>query len=557
VKELWAAALLPLGPALAGYAARLEWPRQIWVPIAVSAAALIAVLGAGGGVWLLPTLLPALFVLVRYAGTGPALRIAWPVAALAVVLTLPILITPDGLLNPLSKNFIENTELGNLTGPLNLLHASGIWPSLDFRSDPGLKPAVLALGALCAALAAGAVYVCWRLGKSGPFFSSYVGGGVVGALFTILAGSTWVDGKAMAIVSPAILVAAGLAVALIWERTDFRVEAAVLAAVIGGVTLWSAYLAYHGVWLAPRSHFTELERVGERFDGDGPTLSTEAPSYGPRHFLRNMDAEGASDLRRRQVLLLGGVRPPKGQYIDLDQIQSDQLDPYETLVIRRGPATSRPPADFELAYSGTYYEVWKRGGSPGTLVEHLPLGGMADSGAAPDCGEVGRLAAEAGPGGSLIAARVGQPLIVDLAAAEKPNSWTSSQLGFSPTGSGTVTGTVAVPKGGEYEVWLGGYVFGGAEVSIDGSKTGSERGVLDITGGYEPLGTAQLGPGTHTIELDYDLGVLHPGSGGGPFAIGPLTLDQVSSRDLGTVTAKPDDYQQLCGQRWDWIEARR
>ncbi len=557
VKELMAAALLPLGPALVGHGKRLGWPRTIWVPIAVSIAGFIGVLGAGGGVWLLPTLLPALIVLVRERGRSEALAIAGPALGLAVVLALPILITPDGLLNPLSKNFIENTVLGNLTGPLNLFHISGIWPSLDFRSDPGLKPAVLVLGGLCIALAAGAVLACTRIpsGEGLPF-ASYAGGGAVGAVVVILAGSPWIDGKAMAILSPAVLAGAMLATALIAERSSFRFEAAALAAVIGGVTLWSAYLAYHGVWFAPRSHFTELEHIGKQFAGTGPTLSTEAPSYGPRHFLRNMDAEGATDLRRRPVLLLNGAPPPKGQYLDLDQIRPDQLDPYQTLVIRRGPATSRPPASFELAYSGEYYEVWRRTGHPpGSLVVHVPLSSDLGNGGTLDCNGVAALAKEAGKGGSLVAARASTPTPVDLSAGESPESWNAAPTGFIPTGSGTLTTSVDVSKAGDYELWLGGYIFGGLEVRVDGTEVGSKRAVINSAGGYEPLGTVALNPGRHTVELDYDRGILQPGTGGGNFGIGPLMMDSKSDGDLGTVTVPASDYRRLCGRRWDWIEA--
>jgi hypothetical protein len=146
---------------------------------------------------------------------------------------------------------------------------------------------------------------------------------------------------------------------------------------------------------------------------------------------------------------------------------------------------------------------------------------------------------------------------VDLAATERPASWVASPTGFSPDSSGTVTGTVNVPSDGEYQVWLGGYVFGGAEIRVDGEETGSERGVLDIEGGWEPVGTAPLTAGSHTIELDYDLSVLHPGSGGGPFAVGPLSLDSGVVGDLGTVTVDSTDYQRFCGKRWDWIESRQ
>ncbi len=48
VKELVMAALLPLGPVLAGLADREDWPKGAFVSIAVTIAAIIAVLGPGG-----------------------------------------------------------------------------------------------------------------------------------------------------------------------------------------------------------------------------------------------------------------------------------------------------------------------------------------------------------------------------------------------------------------------------------------------------------------------------------------------------------------------------
>ena len=71
-----------------------------------------------------------------------------------------------------------------------------------------------------------------------------------------------------------------------------------VAAIAGGV-LWSNALAYQEVNLAPRDRLAELEQIGERFAGEGPALMTEYEPYGVRHFLREADPEGASELRRR------------------------------------------------------------------------------------------------------------------------------------------------------------------------------------------------------------------------------------------------------------------
>ncbi len=395
VKEVVSAALLALGPALAAHAARHDWRRGYFVPVAVSVAALIGVLGPGGAVWVLPTLLPALWFLWRGLGLSRAWRFTWPVALLTFALALPVLITPDGLFDPVDSSLTAETELGNLNGPLNLLHAAGLWPALDFRSDPHLKPFILALAVVCLVIAVGAVVACWRRPAGrGLALVGFAGGGAVGAAAIILVGSPWVDGKAMATVSPALLAATLVGIAMLGQRTAFRIEAVVVGGLVAGVVAWSAALAYHGAWVAPRSHQSELEAIGDEYEGEGPALSTEVSIYGPRHFLRKLDAEGATDLRPRQVLLYGGRQSVDGEYVDIDQIQGDQLLPYNLIVMRRSPSASRPPAGFVLAEATDHYEVWKRAGA-GAPLGRLPLGEGDDPGAVPDCEKVGDLAAGA------------------------------------------------------------------------------------------------------------------------------------------------------------------
>ena len=124
-----------------------------------------------------------------------------------------------------------------------------------------------------------------------------------------------------------------------------------------------------------------------------------------------------------------------------------------------------------------------------------------------------------------------------------------------PRDSGTLRTSVTLPTGGDYEAWLGGVAFGKAEVRVEGSPVGSETGILNPEGAYEPLGQRRLSAGRHPVELSYDKGGIRPGSHIESYGLGPLIFDQVEQGDLGTLSVAAAGYQQLCGQRWDWIEA--
>ena len=98
-----------------------------------------------------------------------------------------------------------------------------------------------------------------------------------------------------------------------------------LALVIAGGVLWSNVDQYHDVWLAPRGQLHELETIGHEFAGDGPALMTNYEPYGVRHFLRGLDPEGASELRRRFDYLVDGTTLDKGASADIDRVRDDQV----------------------------------------------------------------------------------------------------------------------------------------------------------------------------------------------------------------------------------------
>ena len=246
---------------------------------------------------------------------------------------------------------------GNLVEPLSRLQLAGIWPAGDFRFEPGdLAPTYILIGLL---LAAAVIGLWWAWRRRAWELLLYVIAAVGGALAISIEGSPWVGAKALATGSPAILLA-GMAGAAALAARGRRVEATVLAVAIAAGVVWSNALAYHEVNLAPRDRHEELEQIGEAIAGEGPTLMTEYEPYGVRHFLRKGDPEGASELRRRPVLLRSGRQLEKLEVADVDEFADASLLVYRTLVLRRSPVASRPPSIYTRVRSGRYYDVWQR-----------------------------------------------------------------------------------------------------------------------------------------------------------------------------------------------------
>jgi hypothetical protein len=258
---------------------------------------------------------------------------------------------------------------------------------------------------------------------------------------------------------------------------------------------------------------------------------TEYQPYGVRHFLRELDPEGASELRRRLVLLRTGGLLGKGAYADLDELRLDGVLVYQTLVLRRSPAASRPPSPYELTWQGRYYEVWQRlplARSP--IVEHLPLGDALRPVARPACSEMQRLA--------------GLPGVDRLAAASR-----EPPLSVRET-------SVIVPRPGRYEAWLGGSFRRRIDVSVDGAAVGSAAHRLNTAGQYEPLGKVRLAAGSHNVVLRYGDARFRPGSAGPEYGFGPLVLGPAEA-DPRVVYIRPQEAGSLCGRELDWVEALR
>jgi hypothetical protein len=351
VKELFAAAVLALVVATLP----LAWgasPRAAVVP-AVAAAALLDGLSAAGAIWLVPPVVAV--AVVAWRTRAP--RIAVAAIVLGLALSLPALRGARTFLDNATAVARGTDDMGNLLGPLSPWQLVGIWPSADFRVEPEPHRATIVLvGVALVAAAVGATVAyhrrAWRL-------LLLLVTAVAGAVVFLLTSGPWIEAKALAIASPVVLCVA-LAGGAVLMESGRRVEGALaLAAIVGGVA-WSNVLAAGDPRLAPRAQLAELEAIGKRYAGDAPALMTEYQPYGVRHFLRRLDPEGASELRRRPVPLRDGRLLGKGETAPIDAFAPDAVLVYRTLVLLRAGPGGTPRAPFELVERGRYYDVWQR-----------------------------------------------------------------------------------------------------------------------------------------------------------------------------------------------------
>lgn len=555
IKELATVPLLVVLAALLPLTLRAGGKLRGAVPLAIGAAAVLAVLSVGGAVWVVVALVPAVALAGRVRSSTFVVRAA-VFALIVACLSLPTLWVAHRFVHASRHILVAGSAdpLGNLFRPLSGLQLFGIWPVGDFRARPAPFPvAVLLIVLLGVAAIAGVAAAVRRRQWAIPL---YVGVSLAGCAVITAVGSPWIDAKALATASPAVLLAGLAGTAIAFEHGRRVVACLAVAAIAGGV-LWSNVLAYRAVWLAPRDQLAELQQIGERFAGQGPALLTEYQPFGARHFLRRLDAESAGELRVDVIPLRAGGTVPKGGYADIDAFAPETVLHFRTLVLDRSPLSSRPPSPYRLVWAGTWYEVWQRAAAPTEMVlEHLSLGDDLQPASVPSCASVVRMAGVATAAGGTLA-YVSRPaaIVVDLTDATYPAAWTTP-AGLFPDRSGTVTTLVDVPEAGRYGIWLGGSFAARFRLSIDGRARGAARHRLEHPGQYVPLADVPLSHGRHTIELVYDgPSIVHPGSAARlAYPVGPLVLSATTAA-LPVHRLEPAAARSLCGRSLDWLEA--
>jgi hypothetical protein len=573
VKEVVAAALCATAAAVAAELVREPGRGRLGVPLGVTGAALLCDLNVGAVAYLGPLAVAvAASALVawlprRRGAAEPAAASASPrrralvvggLVAIALAAVVPIVLATSGFISGGTLLLQNSSDIGNLFHPLDWKQVFGIWPAGDFRNGIGEGDSLArVMIAVLAAAAIGGAGVALRRRVPGPLVFAVT---VIAALIglAVFGSSPWVDSKALAIASPAVALLAlvGAGAALESERLKLLGVLA-LAAVAGGV-LWSNWLAYRDVKLAPRDRLAELATIGERFAGQGPTMINEYEPYGARYFLRRLDPEAPAEYRRRVVPLRTGNGLGKDEWAPLDEFRMPAVLVYRTIVTRRSPAEARPPSAYALIWSGRYYDVWQRP-SPARarVLSYSIFGDQLNAGALPPCGLVRRLAGMARRGGGRLVAAVRAPaLVADLGGARRPADWPFSKGPpgqLYPSGPGVARLEVNVPALGVYDVWEQGSFGRGVEVSVDGRALGSTRDERSFVGQWIRFGARELSAGAHTVELRYPGGGLRPGSGQQPQTMGPVALVPRAPRSE-LLEVEPERARDLCSRPLDWLE---
>jgi hypothetical protein len=531
-----------------------------------------------------------------FGGAGGPL-VAVPVAG---VLALPAWLTLSAYLNaniafgncdPITSTN-SATCLGNLVGALRGIQVTGIWIDGDFRSVPSAPPSFANHLLIWVVIAGAVVALGWTLWRRRIDLALYVGIALL-ALAVLVEQKTgpWVMGKSLAISSPAVLLAGLTGGALLFAcRPVWLVipGVLVLGAIAGGV-LWSNFLQYRDVTLAPRARLSELQTIGTKLAGHGPTFFNEYEIYGDRHFLRAGAPVEPAEYRVPYLPTLGNAYLDKPAWANIDSFGLATLAPYRSLVIRVGPTESLPPSIYTLIWSGRYYQLWQQPAHPALrVIQHEPLGdSLTDAycGAAsnapfnplcpiapasvPPCTEVTSLAATAAhDDAELRAYQRTNPIVLRATQTQWPGFWADDHDStgapedtLTPTGPGSAVAHIEIPHGvTDYQLWLGGSFARGFEVSVDGHHIGGVADQLDPPGVYEMVGKPlTLGPGVHTITVTYPTANLSPGNADSEeytvlseIALSPPLYPAKGAGKM--LMVKPNDARTLCGRSLDWIE---
>lgn len=569
IKEVATASLLSVIAALAVTAFRARARARDLLPLTVVAVATLGSLGPAGVAYLGPLLLlPVVAWIVRTvrAPTLGEAMAAIGLVALAAFLLLPILANVQTAYAVNKATLQQAQDLGNLPGPLSPWQVFGAWLNGDYRFRPHhaeLNVVLVAMAALPALW--GLIEVVRRRALAPLAFTVPV---VITSLYLLPRGSPYADGKVLAVLAPAVILLAGLGAGFLLDRRRRAIGFAVAAAV-GVALLVSQAAIYHQIQNAPYDRYNELLKIGDRLKGKGPTLVTEYDEF-TQYLLRNAQPwsqpewphgyRGGSlgDPRRRP-----SIKTP----MDLDDLTVKYIESIPNIVVRRSPAVTRPPANYHRTYLGRYYEVWRREpGTRHTVMGHLALGpSVFQPGGPAGCRGVRRLAAEARRVGGRLA-YVARPRIVlfDPRSVRPPYNWfnyANYPKAWVPVGQGQINGSVRLPTGGRFRLWIEGSFGRKVKVLLDGREVGPVSYEYGNPGQYLPLGWVSARPGVHPIKIVRGGGDLRPGNGGGSDSsllhIGAVEFSGTQNEARRVRTVSPAQARSLCGRWLDWVEAVR
>ena len=529
---------------------------------AVVAAAGIAAIGFAFVPWLGVTAVAGVGLLVletkdRRALVRPVLLWTGVFVLAMVVLALPTFAELSDSLR-LSKSFSTSNaaavnDPGNLLRPLKREQMLGVWLTGAHRVDPvgWFQETYVLIGVALVAAVLGFVFLVRR--RLWTLAAWVVVSGIVWALLT-WRGTAWTDAKLLVITSPVAVLLALFGVESL-RRSRRQVEAVVVGAALAVGILASDAFTYHDTNLLPNDRYEELMSINRSFGDGHAALLPEFDEYA-LYALQDLppDGPGFSFKTAPVGVLRDGSGTAYGMSYDLDQLSPEAVTSYRTIVARRRPDSSRPPAPFQRIFQGRFYDVWRKQGDT-QVVAHIPAGGGLEAAGRVRCGELRRAISDAGPGVRI--AYVDRPLLaaVDPARARRSPGWAKTAGGVGLYTPGELTANVDIAQGGRYRVWLKGEFGRALTVYVNGGRVGSVSYESGNDGNYGSPIKATLEAGHNRVRVVRGGGSLRPGDNA-QGALRAIVFEPTGvSEDVRT--AATSDWRAVCRRTVDWVELVR
>ncbi len=564
IKEIGLLATLCAALALASAAIDFGRAHAGGALVAVAAAAALATYNA--------VAVPYLGALALFIG----LAVAWqrralphprwvltPVfaGALAAVLAIPSLTTLHTFFNVAragqGSTGIGAIQFGQLLRKLPLSQISGVWLYGEYRLPvpPGFKARVTVLASV-AILTLLVVALLWALRRreSGPLLVLGMVGLVMLVVFSRV--SPYAQGKLLAIGSPLVVFCA-LAL-LASARGRLSIPALALGGALMASILASDLLAYSHDRIAPTERIEAMRAVGQRFSGQGLVMWNEFEEYA-KYIARSARISAPFEAVTPQQVQLRAPTYFYGHYFDPDEETLPFVESDPVLVLRRSPSTSRPPANFVLAYGNRFYEAWRRTSTPRVL-QHLSLQQPHSPTATATCPALRTIVAGAPAGARLVVASAPEEKWFEpLSDPHRSGGWIPNPAqpgGVQTLIAGHAQGTLTVRGGARYAVWVQGDFPRKVYVNVDGRTVGWVAGT-DTPGEWLQAASVRLSPGAHRVKLLTTAGHLHH-LGPGEWAIGTIGAAALQREEPETLrTVALSRWRTLCGTRADWVELVR
>jgi hypothetical protein len=567
IKELTTATLLMTVAAVLAERLPGEGPRLSVLPAAVAISGAFAAFSYGVGPWL-GLLLVAVFVVTLVRRERLRALADWALlAAIAIAISLPGLISAVTQLRGIAETAVGGTVelgLGNLSAPVPDWSAAGVWLNGDYRFPLVHVAMSHRLDVFVVVFAV--LGILFALGRR-RWVLAFLGiGAPIALVYYVAHSSAWLQFKSFTItgVFALTLAFAGAAALQGNRRRGVSLLGWLAAAVIAGGVLYGNAIVYHDITLAPAARYHDLAAIGKRYAGKGPALYPAFDEYA-EYFLREEQATSTVEPAHGELDLLPGVSEPGGVgfSFSLNQFLLPYLQRFKLIVDPRGPLTVRAPSNWDLAQQTEYFDVWRRDRPAADVYVHYPLSGLPHERTATFCRGLQKSLRAAGRGATVAYVPTPPTTAVLPGAGVHPDYWRPQGGELVAYGAGSDRIAFKLTKAADYTLWMEGTVGRPLKFILDGRPVGTIAYEERYPNQFMRIGARALAAGRHTLEIERGGGSLHPGSGDDvdpdTRGLGPIVLAPQGAPSNQVRVAPGADAERLCTAPvgYQWMEVLR